>query len=311
MKVHAVQTGTVQVHERQRTGRGRGLVRFARTLFDATWTEPLPIHAWVIEHPEGLIVVDTGETARSAERGYFPGWHPYYRRGLRVRVAPDQEIGPGLRGLGLSTGDVRWVVLTHLHTDHAGGLHHFPHAEIIVSAREYAAARGLAGRGRGYLPGRWPAWFDPTTPDFDGPDARSLTRGIPLTAAGDVRMVATPGHTAGHVSVLVDSGPGTLFLAGDTSYTEANLVSGAVDGVASMGGGVATAAATLERIRRYAEATPTVYLPSHDPAAGDRLARRAILHTGRLEGEPRAKRRPADSPPTPRSRKAPWAGTRR
>ena len=62
--------------------------------------------------------------------------------------------------------------------------------------------------------------------------------------------MATPGHTAGHVSVLVDGGPGTHFLAGDTSYTEANLVSGAVDGVASMGGGVGPAAAPLERLPR-------------------------------------------------------------
>lgn len=277
MRVHAVQTGTVQVRERQREGEGRGLLRFARTLLDSRWTEPLPIHAWVIEHPEGLIVVDTGETARSAERGYFPGWHPYFRRGVRERVGREQEIGPRLRGLGLSTADVRWVVLTHLHTDHAGGLHHFPDAEIIVSAAEYAAARGLAGRLRGYLPGRWPTWFAPTALDLGRPGAGSLDRGIPLTAAGDVRIVATPGHTGGHLSVLVDDGPHTLFLAGDTSYTQANLLSGAVDGVASVGGGVATAAATLERIRAYAGARPTVYLPSHDPGSADRLATRAVI----------------------------------
>ena len=68
MKVHAVQTGTVQVHERQRSGAGRGIARFARTLLDSEWTHPLPIYTWVIEHPEGLIVVDTGETARTADR---------------------------------------------------------------------------------------------------------------------------------------------------------------------------------------------------------------------------------------------------
>jgi hypothetical protein len=70
VKIHAVQTGTVQVHERQRSGEGRGIVRFARTLLDRRWTEPLPINAWIIEHSEGLIVVDTGETARTAEPRY-------------------------------------------------------------------------------------------------------------------------------------------------------------------------------------------------------------------------------------------------
>lgn len=46
---------------------------------DRRWTDPLPIYAWLIEHPEGLIVVDTGETAEVNDPGYFPRWHPYFR----------------------------------------------------------------------------------------------------------------------------------------------------------------------------------------------------------------------------------------
>ena len=72
MRIHAIQTGTVAIKTRQLSGRGRGALRPYITLLDSTWTEPLPIYAWVIEHPEGLIVVDTGETARVAEPGYFP-----------------------------------------------------------------------------------------------------------------------------------------------------------------------------------------------------------------------------------------------
>jgi N-acyl homoserine lactone hydrolase len=279
VKVHAVQTGTVRVHERQRAGKGRGVARFARTLFDGQWTEPLPIHAWVIEHPEGLIVVDTGETARTSQPGYFPGWHPYYRLAVREEVREHEEIGPRMRALGLSPGDVRWVVLTHLHTDHAGGLHHFPDAEILLSATEYAAARGLGGKLRGYLPHRWPDWFRPTRLDLEvpsGPGSIAL-RGTALTDAGDVRIIPTPGHTAGHLSVLVDEGSRTLFLAGDTSYTERNLIDGAADGVSSLGGGEATALDTLRSIREYARAHPTVYLPSHDPDSARRLAERAVV----------------------------------
>lgn len=124
MKIHVLQTGTVRVHERQRAGKGRGVGRFVRTLLDSQWTEPLPIFAWVIEHPEGLIVVDTGETARTSEPGYFPRWHPYYRLAVRADVQEHEEIGPRMQAAGLSPRDVRWVVMTHLHTDHAGGLHH-------------------------------------------------------------------------------------------------------------------------------------------------------------------------------------------
>ena len=279
MKIHAVQTGTVQVHERQRNGAGRGVARFARTLLDREWTPPLPIFAWVIEHPEGLIVVDTGETAHTARPGYFPRWHPYYRLAVREDVQEDEEIEPRMRALGLSTRDVRWVVLTHLHTDHAGGLHHFPEAEILVSATEYAAARGLPGKLRGYLPHRWPEWFRPTELDFQGLSARRALElgGTPLTERGDVRIVPTPGHTAGHLSVLVEEGPTTLLLAGDTSYTEWNLIESVADGVSSLGGGEITAADTLRAIREYAATRPTVYLPSHDPDAARRLAERAIV----------------------------------
>lgn len=277
MKVHAVRTGSVQVHERQRSGTGTGLMRFARTVLDTTWTEPLPIYVWVIEHPEGIIVVDSGETARTSRPGYFPRWHPYFRLAVRAHVQEHEEVGPGLEALGFSPKDVRWVVLTHLHTDHAGGLHHFPDAEFIVSETEYSVARGIPGRVRGYLPNRWPSWFRPRLLDLDAPECRRLSHGIPLTRAGDVRIVSTPGHTAGHVSVVVDEGPRDLLLAGDTSYTQANLLFGRVDGVSSMGAGEKAAAATLDRIRHRAAVRPLVYLPSHDPDSGRRLEERAVV----------------------------------
>jgi hypothetical protein len=59
MRVHAVQTGTVAIRERQRRGEGRGALRLLRTALGGAWTEPLPIWSWVIEHPEGVIVVAT------------------------------------------------------------------------------------------------------------------------------------------------------------------------------------------------------------------------------------------------------------
>ena len=92
MKVHAIQTGTVAIKQRQREGVGRGKRRFVNALLDREWTEPLPIHAFLIEHPEGLLLVDTGETARTAEPGYFPAWHPYFRLGLRAWVTPDRVL---------------------------------------------------------------------------------------------------------------------------------------------------------------------------------------------------------------------------
>jgi N-acyl homoserine lactone hydrolase len=142
MKIHAIETGKVAVHERQREGSGPGPLRLVNTLLDRRWTDRLPIYSWAIEHPEGLIVVDTGETARVAESGYFPRWHPYFRFGVREWVEANEEAGPSLRRLGLDPSDVRWVVMTHLHTDHAGGLGHFPDSEILVSRVELKKASG-------------------------------------------------------------------------------------------------------------------------------------------------------------------------
>jgi N-acyl homoserine lactone hydrolase len=274
MKVHAIQTGTVAVKSRQREGKGRGPARVASTLIDRNWTEPLPILAWLIEHPEGLIVVDTGETSRVADRGYFPWWQPYFKLGVREWVRPEDEIGAKIRALGLSPDEVRWVIMTHLHTDHAGGLSHFPASEVLVHRPEFENASGLMGKARGFLPHRWPAGFAPRQfelePEVLGPFPQSL----PVTAAGDVRIVATHGHTRGHVSVVLEEAERSLFFAGDTSYTQGLMVDQAIDGVAP---DERAARETLRRIRELARERPLVYLPSHDPEAAARLDARQTV----------------------------------
>lgn len=281
MQLHAIQTGTVVVKESQRRGsRGNGPVRLVNTLLDSDWTEPLPIYAWVIEHPEGVIVVDTGDTAHTADRGYLPWWHPYYQLGVKLFVQREEEIGPQLRRLGILPQDVRWLIMTHLHTDHAGGLHHFPQSEILVSRREYELAAGWMGRLRGFLPNRWPSWFTPQLVDFVPTSIESFRQSFALTQSGDVHLVPTPGHTAGHLSVIVQDDPYTYFLAGDTSYTEQLMLDQVVDGVTLNN---QAARRTLAQTRRYVQSRPTIYLPSHDPDAAQRLADRQTVPTARTE----------------------------
>jgi N-acyl homoserine lactone hydrolase len=271
MKIHAISTGTVKIKTRQR--QGVGPVRLVNTLLDQQWTGWLPIYAWVIEHPEGLIVVDTGETAQSTQPGYFPAWHPFYHFGVQMNIQPEDEIGPQMKRLGLSPDDVRWVVMTHLHTDHAGGLHHFPKAEILVSRREYAATEGFVGKMSGYLRHRWPTWFAPRLLDF--PAAfEGVFPTLPLTKAGDVVLVSTPGHSPGHVSVIAQEENLACFLAGDTSYTEQYMLDQVVDGVSTDGEAAKT---TLRRVMDFTRQKPTVYLPSHDPDSAARLRHRQTV----------------------------------
>jgi glyoxylase-like metal-dependent hydrolase (beta-lactamase superfamily II) len=83
-----------------------------------------------------------------------------------------------------------------------------------------------------------------------------------LTDAGDVIVVPPPGHSPGHVGVLVEDGDHTVLLAGDSSYTLDALLKGIVDGV---GPDEKAERVTHERIRAHASAHPTVYLVAHAP----------------------------------------------
>ena len=274
MKIHAIQTGTVQTKTNQRCGKGKGKLRQLNMMLDNAWTQPLPIYAWAIEHPEGVIVVDTGETSRSVLPGYFPRWHPYFLFGVRTEVLPQQEIGSQLLARGIRPTDVRTVILTHLHTDHAGGLSHFPASRALVSQTELNIARGFAGKLRGYLPHRWPDWFDPETISFHPSEYGSFEQCHTLTKRGDVVIVPTPGHTPGHVSVIVLDEGLSYFLAGDTSYSQELLLRMKVDGVSP---DEEMARLTMAKILKYAMEFPTVYLPTHDPDSRRRLENKLLL----------------------------------
>jgi glyoxylase-like metal-dependent hydrolase (beta-lactamase superfamily II) len=101
-----------------------------------------------------------------------------------------------------------------------------------------------------------------------------------LTEAGDVTLVPVPGHTPGQIGVLVDERGQTVFLAGDSSYTQDLMLRGKVDGVGSDDDAERL---THERIRAYAAANPTVYLVAHDPDTGARLAERQLVHPTAVE----------------------------
>ena len=273
-KVHAISTGRVQVRRPQMESRGNGPVaRLGHMLFDPDWSEWLPIHVWIIEHDEGLIVVDTGETARVHERGYHPRWHPFNRRAVHFSVHPEEELGPQLRALGIGPRDVRQVVLTHLHTDHAGGLFHVTGSRAWVAPGEFKSATAMTGRVMGYLPHRWPKWWQPDFIRFDRRAVGRFEEAMPLTSRGDVLIVPTPGHTPHHVSVLVLGEP-SLLLAGDTSYTQDLLLAGKIDGVSP---DQRVARDTHARILALAKERPLVYLPSHDPESASRLAAGSVL----------------------------------
>jgi N-acyl homoserine lactone hydrolase len=268
MKIHAVQTGSVKIKTAQVVGRGRGVRRQLAIFADREWTDWLPTFAWVIDHPEGAIVVDTGQGVHLLESG--KSLHPYIRFETAFRIDREEEIGPQLKKLGIAARDVKRVVLTHMHIDHDGGLVHFPASEIFVPRGEIKKASGVLGRIRGYLPNRWPSWFDPKPLDLAAETFGPFAACNRLTKSGDVVAVATPGHTADHISILVREGDETFLLAGDASYDDRLLL----DGVSADD---RIALATLGAIKQLARSGPTVYLPTHDPLSAARLRDHVVL----------------------------------
>ena len=271
MRVHAIQTGRVRIKTSQIVGRGHGLTRRLAPLLDSEWSPWLPTLVYAIEHRDGVILVDAGASAANKS---LPRWHPYFRNAVRFDIEPDEEAGPQLRAIGIRSGDVRRVVLTHLHIDHDGGLGAFPASEVLVSPGELRRASGIAGRLRGYLPQRWPKHFDPKPLALDGGAYGPFARSKRLTGDGAIVAVATPGHTPDHFSVIVEDGDKTVFIAGDASYSEATMLAGTIDGVSE---DESQAAATLAAIRAFAASRPTIYLPAHDPEAAQRLAERRTV----------------------------------
>src|SRR5438309_3253048 len=113
MEVRALTTGRVRPKQAE-----RGVRRY----LSGGWSDAtLPVHAFLVEHPDGLVLFDAGQTARAAEPGWFPRWHPFFRLS-RFELSGGDEVPAQLRSLEVDPSAIKRVVLSHLHTDHVGAL---------------------------------------------------------------------------------------------------------------------------------------------------------------------------------------------
>jgi len=265
LQIHAIQTGFVAVKQAHRQLVGPDETRLLSIAADRQWTAWMPINTWVIEHPEGVIVVDSGETSKINDPDYtacdpVTGW--IYSHNLRFAVNPADELPAQLQALDIDPADVRILVQTHLHSDHMGNIGSFPNAAVYVPEVDYPS-------GMGVLSCHFPPQFTPQFAKWRPHDLPGLAQGHALTRDGSVMIVPTPGHTMGHQSVLLRDGERDYLFAGDTSFDEAQLRENTIGGIVADTG---LARATLEQLRIYLRERPTVYLPSHDPESQTRLA---------------------------------------
>jgi N-acyl homoserine lactone hydrolase len=251
MRVVALTTGTVQIKTAMARGRGASApVRLARTLLDREYTRALPIHAWLVEHPDGPLLIDTGELCGTRDLPL-----------ARFHVEREHEIDRELARAGVQAGELRAVVLTHLHGDHVNGLRRLAGARVLADrqALAFAGARKLRARGASAV----------EAIELRERPFGAFARSAPLT--GDARVVAVPvpGHARGQIAVIVVDDDGRhLLIAGDSAYSEAQLLGGWVDGVSLS---ARHARSSLDTIRAHAREHATVFLPSHDPDSAARL----------------------------------------
>ncbi|NDJ53034.1 MAG: N-acyl homoserine lactonase family protein [Chloroflexi bacterium] len=270
IKIHPIETGQLRIRRMHRYGLGWD--RWSRL---ATWmlvpgfAAPIPMRAWLIDHPDGPIVVDTGETLRAQDDPeYFPpDQRPFFKLAFRFQMTAADEIGPQLLQMGFQPEDIQTVVLTHAHMDHSDGLHHFPNATVFFSRREWHDANNNS-RTHGAVTARWPSDMTVEQVDYVPEPIGPFQQSFPLTKDGRVRIVPTPGHTMGHQSIVVQADDLIYFIAGDVSFTEAELFSDRVDGVTHS---AKASQETRQKIREWATSQPIVYLPSHDPDSPIRL----------------------------------------
>lgn len=193
----------------------------------SSW-EWLPIPAFLVEHPTaGPLLVDTGLHPSVADDPTINIGRS--ARLYRLRMTREQSVAAQLEARGIAPTDVRTVVMTHLHIDHAGGVPEFPAATFVVDRREWAAA-SAGGWRQGYHGRQFDHAFDWREIDYDAPSIDSFAsfgRSLDLFGDGSVRLVSTPGHTAGHQSVLLRLREREVLLVGDAAYTWSALRDGA------------------------------------------------------------------------------------
>jgi glyoxylase-like metal-dependent hydrolase (beta-lactamase superfamily II) len=237
----------------------------------------VPVPAFLIRHPSaGPILVDTGlhPSIVSDGRENFGG---VSNRFGKPSLEPGEDVPAQLRAKGLDPGEIPIVVMTHLHIDHTSAISEFPQSTFVLSATEWeAATNGPQPTLNGYRRAHFDYAFEYRTVDFDraGVDSyASFGRSFDLFGDGSVRLAYTPGHSAGHMSVICRLADDDFVIGGDAVY-----MAGQLDG------GLAAPPRpfdahqfrrSLQELRLFRSQFPSaVITPGHDPEFYSRVQAR-------------------------------------
>ncbi len=194
-----------------------------------------PIRVFAIDHPDGVILVDTGP---ADDHDTINEWYA-------PTVTP---IRDALNTAGFDERDIAAIVNTHLHFDHCGQNRALPHSPVWVQRDEVTASEAPH-----YTVPEWAAIE---------PERARIVDGDAELAPG-VTLVSTPGHTPGHQAVLVDTGERRELIVGQACYLCSDFEHGDVTADNLHDSSWAAAAATS--IERLVALRPARAHFSHDP----------------------------------------------
>lgn len=260
IKIHALQTGKVKVKQFQATGAQNLVSRLWQLFFTQRWTDWQPVYCWLLEYPEGLFLIDTGEIARVHEKGYMPD-SLSFRAAVQYDVKREDEVDCQLKKLGYEAGQIRAIYLTHFHSDHMDGLCHFPAAQVYASREAFNRVMSSKGAGEGCLKKNLPEGFRPETFDFGDGQEDVFEKSKSLRADGSLVAVPLPGHAAGHVGYIVKTENCRYLFSGDATYNKQTLQGGIPFVILTN----PEAKASVSRLREYAQSPDVTVLCSHDP----------------------------------------------
>jgi N-acyl homoserine lactone hydrolase len=180
----------------------------------------IPVSMWVIDHPKGLVVFDTGNNNAIIEGKCKSHWAAGNCDFLKPSQKREDTIDSQLKKLGYSTDQVKAVVTSHSLLDQIGNIMMFPKAVHVILKMDLYQAW-------------WPEKFQRdggafVMADFDGPDREfnylELDGDYDLFGDGSITILSTPGHTLGHQSMRVKlAGGKTMVLAQDAIWMKENM----------------------------------------------------------------------------------------
>ena len=231
-----------------------GRLRFDRSVFfpgeAAGVLTTVPVPAWLVRHPKGNLLFDTGIECAAADDPVGVLGRSVSSTFTLVGAADEHPVGQ-LALLGLKPEDITHVVNSHLHFDHCGCNALFPRARFLVQKAEMEAARAA--------PRVYPARAWDHALDYQLIDGEHDVFGD-----GSVLLLPTPGHTPGHQSMRVQVARDRCFIAtADACYSEEHMQRDLLPGAVWQADAMRD---SMQRLRRWGEQAGTTLLYGHDAA---------------------------------------------